>query len=204
MIRTSLIGVYSAAATVLLLASACTPHRVQYYQLSVPVNRVAPAETGPILLVGRITTPQALQDGRIHYREGPNEVGTYEYHRWTDPPGIIVKDALIHVLRASGKYKSVQDAASSTTEGDYTVRGKLQEFSELDGNGITTRVSLDLELRDVKTGRMVWNQAFTHDDPVQAKKVADVVASIDRNLQVVLGDAASAIGSYVAAHPPVR
>ncbi len=51
---------------------------------------------------------------------------------------------------------------------------------------------------------MVWNQAFTHDDPVQAKKVADVVASIDRNLQVVLGDAASAIGSYVAAHPPVR
>jgi len=203
MIRTRFIVVYSAAMTALLLASGCTPHSVQYYQLSVPVNRVAPAETGPVLLVGRIATPQALQDGRIHYREGSNEVGTYEYHRWTDPPGIIVKDALIHVLRASGKYKAVQDAGSST-DGDYTVRGKLQEFSELDGGGITTRVSLDLELREVKTGRMVWNQAFTHDDPVQAKKVADVVASLDRNLQVVLGDAVSAIGSYVAAHPPSR
>jgi hypothetical protein len=27
---------------------------------------------------------------------------------------------------------------------------------------------------------------------------------MDRNLQVVLGDAVSAIGSYVAAHPPSR
>jgi ABC-type uncharacterized transport system auxiliary subunit len=196
-IRTSLV------MAALLFASACTPHQVQYYQLSVPVNRIAPAETGPVLLVGRITTPQALQDGRIHYREGLNEVGSYEYHRWTDPPGIIVKDALIHVLRASGKYKAVQDAGSAA-DGDYTVRGKLQEFSELDGNGITTRVSLDLELRESKSGRMVWNQAFTHDDPVQAKKVADVVASLDRNLQVVLGDASSAIASYVMAHPPGR
>ena len=107
MIRTSLV------VGVLLLLASCTPHRVQYYQLSVTAKQFAPAETGPVLLVGRIATPQALQDGRIHYRQGLNEVGGYEYHRWTDPPGIIVKDALIHVLRASGQYKSVQDATSS-------------------------------------------------------------------------------------------
>jgi len=195
MIRTSLI------VAVLLLSSACAPHVIQYYQLSTTVKPVAPAETGPVLLVGRIATPQALQDGRIHYRDGMNEVGGYEYHRWTDPPGIIVKDSLIHTLRASGKFRSVQDAGSGA-DGDYAVRGKLLEFSELDGNGITTRVSLDLELRDSRTGRLVWTELFTHDDPVQAKKVADVVQSLDRNLQAVLGDATSAIGSYVSAHPP--
>jgi len=195
MIRTSLI------VALLLFTSACAPHRIQYYQLSTNVKPVAAVETGPVLLVGRIATPQALQDGRIRYRDGLNEVGGYEYHRWTDPPGIMVKDSLIHVLRASGKFKSVQDAGS-TADGDYAVRGKLLEFSELDGNGITTRVSLDLELREVKTGRLVWTELFTHDDPVQAKKVSDVVQSLDRNLQVVLGDAASSIGSYVAAHAP--
>jgi ABC-type uncharacterized transport system auxiliary subunit len=186
-----------------LFMTSCVPHRVQYYQLSTSAQPVAAAETGPVILVGRIATPQALQDGRIRYREGLNEVGAYEYHRWTDPPGILVKDSLIHVLRATGKFKSVQEAGSSAN-GDYAVRGKLLEFSELDGNGITTRVSLDLELREVKTGRLVWNQVLTHDDPVQAKKVADVVQSLDRNLQVVLGDAASAIASYVAAHPPTN
>jgi ABC-type uncharacterized transport system auxiliary subunit len=198
MIRTSLIGAVSVTAVV-LLTNGCTPHRVQYYQLSANVKPAAPAETGPVLLVGRIATPQALQDGRIRYHAGSNEVGAYEYHRWTDPPGMLVRESLIHVLRASGKFKSVQEAGS-TADGDYTVRGKLLEFSELDGNGIITRVSLDLELREVKTGRQVWNEVLTHDDPVQAKKVADVVQSLDRNLQVVLGDAASAIGSYVSAH----
>jgi len=193
MIRKSLI------VAMLLFTSSCVPHRVQYYQLSTIVKPVAPPETGPVILVGRIATPLALQDGRIRYREGLNEVGAYEYHRWTDPPGILVKDSLIQVLRATGKFKSVQEAASSAG-GDYAVRGKLLEFSELDGNGIATRVSLDLELREVKTGRLVWNQVLTHDDPVQAKKVADVVQSLERNLQVVLGDAASAIASYVAAH----
>ncbi len=65
--------------------------------------------------------------------------------------------------------------------------GSCWSFSELDsnagkgGNGIVTRVSLDLELREVKTGRLVWNQVLTHDDPVQAKKVSDVVESLDRN-----------------------
>jgi ABC-type uncharacterized transport system auxiliary subunit len=191
----------SLAVAVLLLTSGCVPHRVQYYQLSANAKPAAVAETGPVVLVGRILTPQALQDGRIRYRAGLNEVGGYEYHRWTDPPGIMVRDSLIHVLRASGKYKSVQEAGSSA-EGDYTVRGKLLELSELDGNGIMTRVSLDLELREVKTGRLVWNELLTHDDPVQAKTVSDVVQSLDRNLQVVLGDAASGIGAYVAAHTP--
>src|SRR5271166_496960 len=103
MTRTSLV------AALLLFTSGCALHQIQYYQLSTIVKPMATAETGPVLLVGRITTPQALQDSRIRYREGLNEVGGYEYHRWTDPPGIMVKDSLIRVLRASGKYKAVQE-----------------------------------------------------------------------------------------------
>jgi ABC-type uncharacterized transport system auxiliary subunit len=189
------------AAALLLFTSACLPHQIQYYQVTTIVKPVAPPETGPVMLVGRIATPQALQDGRIRYRGGLNEVGGYEYHRWADPPGIMVRDSLISVLRASGKFRSVQDAGSAA-DGDYAVRGKLLEFEELDGNGIMTRVSLDLEMREVKTGRLVWTDLFTHDDPVQAKKVPDVVQSLDRNLQVVLRDASAAIGAYLSAHPP--
>jgi ABC-type uncharacterized transport system auxiliary subunit len=200
MIRIRLISSrIGVAAVVLSVANGCAPHRVQYYQLATFERQAVPAETGPVILVGRIVTPQALQDGRIRYREGSNEAGAYEYHRWADPPGIMVKESLIHVLRASGKYKSVQEAGSSA-EGDYVVRGKLLDFSELDGTDIQTRVSLDLELREVKTGRLVWTRMLTHAGQVQAKKVSDVVQSLDRNLQMVLDDAASAMGSYVTAH----
>jgi ABC-type uncharacterized transport system auxiliary subunit len=194
MIRTSL-----TVAVLLLLTSGCAPHRIQYYQLAIFEKQAAPSETGPAMVVGRIVTPQALQDGRIRYREGLNEVGAYEYHRWTEPPGIMVEDRLIQVLRASGKYKSVREAGSSA-EGDYTVRGKLLDFSEVDGADIETRVSLDLELREVKTDRLVWTEMLTHEDRVQTKNVSNVVQSLDRNLQVVLANAASAIASYVTAH----
>jgi ABC-type uncharacterized transport system auxiliary subunit len=185
---------------VALMASGCLPHKVQYYQLSGSDKQAPPAEGGPALLVGRIATPQALRDGRIRYREGPNEVGAYEYHRWTDPPGIMVRDSLIQILRASGRYKSVEEMASSAA-GDYSVRGKLLEFAELDGAGIQTRVSLDLELREIKTGRLVWSQLLTRDDPVEAKKVSDVVQSLDRNLRAVLDEAVAAIGQKLDAHP---
>jgi uncharacterized lipoprotein YmbA len=58
----------SLVVAALLLMSGCVPHRIQYYQLSAIVKPVAPPETGPVLLVGRIATPLALQDGRIRYR----------------------------------------------------------------------------------------------------------------------------------------
>ncbi|MEO8131610.1 MAG: ABC-type transport auxiliary lipoprotein family protein [Bryobacteraceae bacterium] len=181
-----------------LLASACAPHRIQYYQLSAFEKQARIAEAGPTLVVARITTPEALQDGRIRYLEGPNEVGAYEYHRWTDPPGLLVKEALIQVLRASGTFRSVDEAGSSAA-GDYSLRGKLLEFAEVDGAGMQTRVSLDFELRDTKTGRVVWSQTLTHNEPLQAKKVSEVVQSLDRNLRGVLEQAAAGIGAAIAA-----
>jgi ABC-type uncharacterized transport system auxiliary subunit len=204
--------ILTAASTLLLLAS-CAPHKIQYYQLSA-VSKPQTAQTAAAhtLLVGRIAAPLNLQDDRIHYREGANEVGAYEYHRWTDPPGIAVKDALIAALRDSGAFASVRETSASV-QGDYTLRGRLRDFSEIDGAGIDTRVTLELELHDVKSGAVLWTRSITHDDNVskslrargegkgETKKVSDVVASLDRNLQQVIGEAVSSLGAWAAAHP---
>src|ERR1700687_5852369 len=82
---------------------------------------------GLILLVGNIATPESLQDGRIRYRTGSNEAGAYQYHRWTERPGSMVRNALMRALRDSGKYQRVIESGSSTN-GDYILRGKLDEF----------------------------------------------------------------------------
>ncbi len=187
-------------AAACLIAGGCAAHRIQYYQISVSPAPPALVPTGPSLLVGHIATPKALQDSRIRYHVGANEVGAYEYHRWTDEPGTMVKEALIHELRASDRYSAVQETGASA-HGDYSLRGRLVEFAELDDHGIQTRVSLDLELRETATGRLVWNQMLTHDDPVESKKVSAVVQSLDRNLRTVLNEASGAIGAYVVAHP---
>jgi len=182
-----------------LLSAACVGGRpIHYYTIDHPAATIPNGKPdGPVLLVGRIFTPEALEDGRIQYRSGSNEVGAYEYHRWVERPGLMVRDLLIQTLRASGKYRQVQDA-SSAASGDYLIRGKLFEFSEVDQPGIQTRVSLQLELVNRKTGLVVWDRRYNRDEPVNGKTIEEVVSSLDHNLHQVIADAASGIGSFLA------
>ena len=176
-----------------LLCGCVGGRPIHYYTINRPAVAVAASKPdGPMLVIGRITTPEALQDGRIRYRAGSNEVGAYEYHRWTERPSAMVQDLLLQALRASGKWRRVLEA-SSTAESDYLVRGRLREFAEIDDPGIQTRVSLRLELVDFKTGAVIWDREYNRDAPVDGKTMNEVVLSMEHNLQQVIGEAALAI-----------
>src|SRR5450432_1976890 len=183
-----------------LAEAGCVSTRPAHYYTLGPA--AAPATQGKpdglILLVGNIATPEALQDGRLRYRTGSNEAGAYEYHRWTERPGSMVRNALVRALRASGKYQRVLEASSSA-EGDYLVRGKLFEFGEVDNASIQTRISLHVELVDRKTNRNVWDRRVERVEPVGSRSVAEVVQSLDRNLQQVVSEAAAEIDKFLAA-----
>jgi cholesterol transport system auxiliary component len=179
--------------------SACVSTRpVHYYALQAPpppANQSKP--DGLILLVGNIATPEVLQDSRIRYRAGDNEAGTYEYHRWTERPGLMLRNALTRALRDSGKYRRVLEAGSSM-EGDYLLRGKLDEFDEVDQASIQTKISLRVELADRKTNQSVWDYTAERQEPVSGKSVAEVVQSFDRNLQHVVSEIAGELDKYLA------
>jgi cholesterol transport system auxiliary component len=186
------------AAVCLTAASCVSSKQPQYYTIGPPPGAINPGKAdGPVIVVADIPTPVGLQDGRIRYRIEPNEVGAYEYHRWTERPGTMVRNSLVRALRASGKYQRVLEAGSGTA-GDYLVTGKLYEFDEVDSGTIQTRVSLQLLLTDRKTGRQVWDHVFERNEPVGTKSVKDVVQSLDRNLQQIVGDAAGQIDAFVS------
>ena len=181
-----------------LCASCVATRPVHYYTIqpaSPPANQGA--SDGLVLLVGNITTPAALQDGRIRYRTGSNESGAYEYHRWTEQPGSMVRVSLLRALRASGKYQRVLESGSLIA-GDYVLQGKLYEFGEVDGASIQTRISLQVELVDRKTNRNVWDRMVERDEPVAGKTVAEVVQSLDRNLHGVVIETAMEIDKFLA------
>src|SRR5215472_11803843 len=105
-----------AGALILTLLSACgKEHPIHYYAINRPPVTEAPAKPdGPVMLVGRIATPEPLQDARIRFRSGANEAGAYEYHRWTERPDAMVRDLLVQRLHATGHYAHVQETPSST------------------------------------------------------------------------------------------
>jgi cholesterol transport system auxiliary component len=180
--------------------SACVSTRpVHYYALQTPpppANQSKP--DGLILLVGNIATPEVLQDSRIRYRSGSNEAGAYEYHRWTERPGLMVRDALMRALRDSGKYQRVLEAGSSI-DGNFLLRGKLDEFDEVDQTSIKTKISLRVELVDRKTNQNVWDYTAAREEPVSAKSVPEVVQSLERNLQQVVTEIAGELDKFLSA-----
>jgi cholesterol transport system auxiliary component len=182
-----------------LVAAGCVSSKpAHYYTIEPPAGAASQSRPdGPVLVVADITTPPSLQDGRIRYRVGPNEAGAYEYHRWTERPGTMVRNSLLRALRASGKYQRVIDSGSASG-GDYLLSGRLLEFDEVDNAAIQTRISLHLQLIDKKTGRNVWDHLFEHQEPVSSKTVKDVVESLDHNLQQVVNDASGQVDGFIS------
>jgi ABC-type uncharacterized transport system auxiliary subunit len=189
-----------AIAVLSLLNGGCVDARpIHYYTIEMPPPPVTPAApAGPALTVSNISVPLELQDGRIRYRIGSNEVGAYQFHRWSERPASMISESLVRALRASGKYRSVMES-SSAASGDYQLRGKLFEFDEVDRDTIQTSISLRVDLVDVKTRQVVWGNLVKHEEPVHSKNVPDVVASLDRNLQAVVKETAEEIGKFLEA-----
>src|SRR5689334_9788555 len=101
----------------IVLSAGCVSTRpVHYYTIEPRSSPPGQGKSdGPVLLVGNIATAETLRDARIRYRRGANEAGAYEYHRWTERPGSMVRESLVRTLQTSGKYRRVLESSSSAT-----------------------------------------------------------------------------------------
>jgi ABC-type uncharacterized transport system auxiliary subunit len=198
--------IQQTALVVLLagLVAGCGASRpVKYYVLDIgPAPATSPAAQVPVtLLVSHITASHLYRDDRLVYGSGAVQLGTYEYERWAEPPAELMQDMVISSLRASGTYRSVS-RISSNLRGDYIVRGHLYALDEVESQGLAARFSFQLELFDPKNGATLWSSAYTHDEPVNGKKVSDVVEALDRDVRAGLTQLTGELGQYFASHPP--
>jgi len=186
-------------------AAGCAKARpLRYYTLSMP-PAADKAERSPVpvtLVVGRLNAPHLLRDDRVVYGMSEVELGIDEYHRWAEPPTQMIERLLVERLRRSGQYRSVQ-RVSSTARGDYVLRGHLAALNEVDDPaGIRARFTLQLELFEIKSGSVVWNGAYSHDEPVSQKTVSSVVESLQKNVRAGIEQLAGELAAHFAEHPP--
>ncbi len=147
---------------VVLGLSGCVSSKpIHYYTTQVPTAPGISATKYPVvLLVSGISGPQILKDTPIVYRIGANEIGTYQYSRWVEPPVVRLEGNLIRLLRSSGNYQSVTSLASGS-DGQFVVRGRLYDFEEVDGPNITGLVTMEFELYDRRSGKVVWSHSYS-------------------------------------------
>jgi cholesterol transport system auxiliary component len=192
-----------------LLAGCGAARPNKYYQLTVP-NDVAvdPPATSvhPVsIIVGTLSASHLYREDHIVYGSSGENMGTYEYQRWAEPPSEMIQDVVTHTLRNSGRFRSVL-ALRSNVRGDYLLHGHLYEFREITGASMAGRLAIELQLRDTRTGETVWTHQYTHDEPVAAsgknKDVGAVVSALNHNVHRAAAEFASSLDQYFTAHPP--
>ena len=187
------------------LASGCGATRPSsYYQLTVPGDIAPVADPTPYpvtLLVGPIRTSHLYREDHIVYSSNGESMGTYEFQRWAQPPTEMIQEILLRQLRTSGRYRGV-DVLRSNSRGDYLLFGRLFDFKEVSGNALVARLTVEWELRDMKTASTVWTHYYTHDEPVNGKEMSSVVAALDHNVQQSVGEVKSGLDHFFSARQP--
>ena len=186
------------------LATGCGAARPsKYYQLTVPVDAAPAANSNPLpitLLIGRLTAPALYREDQIVYSSGGENMGTYEYQKWSEPPTEMIAEVMLRQFRSSGRYHGVYTLRSDI-RGDFLLHGHLYDFKEVAGSPIVGRVTMELELRDIKSGTVVWTHFYTHDEPASGKDVASVVAALNKNVQQGIAEFRGSLDQYFSEHP---
>jgi ABC-type uncharacterized transport system auxiliary subunit len=195
------LAVFLAIAVGLLCSCGAVP-ATKYYQLKAPAEVTSAVAGNPLpitLLVGPLKASHLYREDRLVYTTDGEEMGTYQTHRWAQPPTEMMQDLLWRSLRASGRYSAV-NVLTSGSRGDFLLEGNLYDFKEISGSTFVARVDLELELRDMKTGAIVWTHAYRHDEPVNGKGVSAVAGALNQNAQRGVSEVAASLNEYFAAH----
>ena len=206
MTLTSKITVSLLALAVVLTAGCGAARPSNYYQLTVPADAAPVASSNPLpitLLIGRLTAPALYREDQIVYSSGAENMGTYEYRKWSEPPTEMIAEVMLRQFRASGRYHGVYTLRSDI-HGDFLLHGHLYDFKEVEGKALLARVTMELELREMKTSAVVWTHFYTHDEPAGGKNVGAVVAALDKNVQQGIAEFRASLDQYFAEHPPAQ
>ena len=175
------------ALTALLLTGCAGKVRYpDYYMLALAPSKVPAPTEGyklPAVAVQRFETPAYLRQGRIVYRQTPEQIGFYEYHRWASDPGQVLTTAMIDSLRGADIFSTVQ-IYDGQQHAPYVLQGRLERLDEVDyENGVRVEVRLFAQLLDTKTGVAVWAGDTTKNIIVEQRQMKSVVRAMAQATQ---------------------
>ncbi|HTS08636.1 MAG TPA: ABC-type transport auxiliary lipoprotein family protein [Candidatus Binatia bacterium] len=176
----------SVCALTLLIASCGGGRRPHYYALEIPPapdrTLIDPRFPG-ILAVSRLEAPSYLRQGRIVYRETPEEVGFYDYHRWAAEPAETVTTAMIEALRSSRLFSSVKRYDGHSQQ-DYLLVGRIERLEEIDyGGPVRVEAQISAELLNLRTGAIEWTGKAPQVLNVDNRNVDSVVRAMNGAVQ---------------------
>jgi uncharacterized lipoprotein YmbA len=176
----------TACVAALLIAGCAAVRYPTYYALNVVPAPKSAADGGRrsvAVAVRRFETPDYIRQGRIVYRETPQEVGFYDYHRWAADPGATITTAMIDALRSARLFSAVVPYDGQENEA-CVLSGRLERLDEVDyGGGVRVETRLVAELVDPRTGKTLWTGEASETSNIDTRTVASVVDAMSHAVE---------------------
>lgn len=176
----------TVAAAVALAACSQPPlPEDHFYRIEIG----APAEVlaGPPI-EGTLEVIPFLADGLtakrpiVYVESGQSaELRAYHYHFWTDPPTIMLRDALVDYLRAANLARTVV-TPEMRIEPDFVLRGRIRRLERVLGGFSGVVVELELGLRRTVDDRLMMLDTYRVEAEAGDDSVAAFVAAVNRAL----------------------
>ncbi|MBF0305548.1 MAG: membrane integrity-associated transporter subunit PqiC [Alphaproteobacteria bacterium] len=164
-------------AAILLAVSLCAacagapPPKDNFYRLEVP----SPAQAAPrpilpgVLEVSRLGADGLASERAIVHvdRGAPLSVRNYAYEFWTDPPGLLVQDALVKYLRAANAAETVLTSDLRALP-DTIVQGHIRRFERITGDRPAVVAEIELGVSGRTAGKPILLRTYRVERPVPA------------------------------------
>jgi uncharacterized lipoprotein YmbA len=184
---TRLLLTATACVAALLMAGCGAVRYPTYYALTVAPAPKPAADDGrrrAAVAVRRFETPDYIRQGRIVYRETPQEIGFYDYHRWAADPGATITTAMIDALRSARLFSAVVPYDGQEKQ-ECVLSGRLVRLDEVDyGGSVRVETKLVAELVNRRTGETLWTGETSETSNIETRTVASVVGAMSHALEM--------------------
>jgi cholesterol transport system auxiliary component len=175
---------FIALSIALLSLGGCGGIRYpNYYTLNVPNPVSASRGSTPIsgtVAVQEFRAPAYLRQGPIVYRPEPEQIAFYDYHHWAEDPRRTVTAAIVRDLQQTFKSAELYDGRGGA---DFLLTGSLDHLEELDnGQSVSVDVEISAELKNLKTGDVIWSSSSSKTSVVEQRSVPGIVAAMSREV----------------------
>jgi uncharacterized lipoprotein YmbA len=168
----------TACVTALLLAGCGEIRYPKYYALNIvaPTRPAADDLRRSVAVAVRpFDTPDYIRQGRIVYRETPQEIGFYDYHRWAADPGTTITTAMMDALRSSRLFSLVVPYDGQEQQ-ECVLSGRVERLEEVDyGGGVRVEARILAELVNRRTGETLWTGDVSETSNIETRTVGSVV-----------------------------
>ena len=189
-------------AVVMLGCSAGSVPQDHFYRLNVS----APQKSNPstpryhgVLTVERLAGDGPISERAVLYtRNDGSELQQHHYHYWIEPPPLMIQEQLVADLKERGAATTVV-TPEMRIQPDYVITGRIKRFERVMQNG-TDRVVVEvrLTLTEVGENRLVWNETYRVETPVEGEGVNAAVRAFNRGVSELVGRLADDISRVEA------